>query len=372
MDGDVRAEPVGSLLRPAGLLRAREARDEGRMGPAEFKRVEDEAVRDAVRLQEEAGLPVVTDGEMRRLSFQSQMTRAVDGFGDPGLDAFTWGRWKGEGETGDREVERPEGMGVRHELRRRRSLSAEEFVFLRACTDRIAKVTLPSPVLFANFWSPSGATGPYPRLDDLLEDVAAILEAEVGRLAELGCVYVQIDAPHYPLLLEDDIRAFYRERGWDRERWLERAVELENRVMDAAPAVTFGLHMCRGNQGGRWLAEGGYGPLASVFRRTAADRLLLEYDDPRSGDFAPLGEVPDPKVVVLGLVSTKRERVEEPGALVERVEAATRHMPRERLAVSPQCGFGTSVLGSPLSPSAQARKLEVVVEVARRVWGSPA
>lgn len=364
----VRVEPVGSLLRPGYLLEARDRRSGGEMDAAAFKRVEDRAVREAVRLQEEVGLPVVTDGEMRRLSFQSQMTAAVEGFGDPGLRAFTWGRWRGDAGTGHRTVPRPEEMGPTGELRRCRSLSAEEFVYLRSVTDRLPKVTLPSPGLFANFWSPDDG-GPYPDLASFLDDVTAVLEAEARRLAELGCRYLQIDAPHYPLLLEEETRAFYESLGRGREQWIRKSVALENRVMEAAPDVTFALHMCRGNQASRWLARGGYGPLAPVFRRTRARRLLLEYDDERSGGFGPLEAVPGDRVVVLGLVTTKRGDPEDLGRLEERVREAEEIVPRERLAVSTQCGFGTSVLGNRLTAEEQRRKLSAVVRLAGRMWG---
>mgnify|MGYP006293504867 CR=1 FL=1 len=364
----VRAEPVGSLLRPGYLLEARRRRERGEMDAPAFKRVEDRAVREAVRVQEETGLPVVTDGEMRRLSFQSQMTAAVDGFGDPGLEAFTWGRWRGDGETGDRTTARPREMGLTGKLRRRRSLSGEEFVYLRSRTQRLPKATLPSPGLFANFWSPDDG-GPYPDLADFLDDAAGVLEAEARRLAELGCRYVQIDAPHYPLLVEEETRAFYQSPGWGRERWIRESVSLENRVMEAAPDVTFALHMCRGNQASRWLARGGYGPLTPVFRRTRARRLLLEYDDERSGGFGPLEAVPEDRVVVLGLVTTKRGEPEDPGRLEQRVMEAEETVPRGRLAVSTQCGFGTSVLGNRLTAEEQRRKLSAVVRLARHIWG---
>jgi 5-methyltetrahydropteroyltriglutamate--homocysteine methyltransferase len=166
----VRADVVGSLLRPPELLEARRALGRGELSPARFKAAEDRAVRDAISLQERAGLHIVTDGEMRRESFQSQMTEAVEGFGDTGLDAFLWGEWKGEGEVGDRNIERPSNIGVRDRLKRRRHLAVEEFVYERSLTDRTIKVTLPSPSLFANLWSPEVSAGAYPTLDEFLED----------------------------------------------------------------------------------------------------------------------------------------------------------------------------------------------------------
>lgn len=367
---EARAEPVGSLLRPEFLLRARRARQEGRLTDAELTDAEDRAVDEAVRLQEEVGLPVVTDGEMRRLSFQSRMTAAVEGFGDPGLEAFLWGRWKGDGEVGDRTVERPDGLGVRGRLRRRRSLSAGELAYLRARTSRVPKVTLPSPALFAPFWSPRDPPEPYPELGGFLEDVARILREEVRELVALGARYLQLDAPHYPLLRDGETAPWYEALGWDRTRWIERSVALENSVMEAAEDVTWGLHTCRGNQDSRWLATGDYEPLAgTLFGGTRADRLLLEYDDARAGGFEPLAAVPAPKTVVLGLVSTKRPATPDPDELAGRVHRAAEHVPRERLAVSPQCGFGTSVVGNRISRDDQVRKLAAVVETAERVWG---
>lgn len=367
-----RAEPVGSLLRPEYLLAARGRRAQGELTAAGFKRVEDRAVDEAVAVQEGAGLPVVTDGEMRRTSFQSRMTAAVEGMPDPDLDAFLWGEWHGEdGET--RRISRPEGLGVTGRLRRRRALSAEEFVYLRGRTDRIPKVTLPAPLLWVNFWSPRESADVYPTAEDYLEDVVRVLREEVGELAALGCRYVQLDAPHYPLLRDEAAARPFERLGRTREEWLELSVEAENRVMEGFPEVTFALHMCRGNQDSRWLVSGDYAPLAErVFPRTRADRLLLEYDDARAGGFGPLEAVPEETVLVLGLVSTKRPAREPPDELARRVEEASSHVPLDRLAVSPQCGFASSVVGNRISAEAQAGKLRTVVETAERIWGGVA
>ena len=366
----LRAEPVGSLLRPDFLLRARELHRRGRLSPAERKAAEDRAVDAVVAMQEAAGLPVVTDGEMRRTSFQAPVTEAVEGFGAPGLDAFLWGRWKGDEAVGDRAVERPDDLGIRGPLHRRRPIFAEELVYLRARTDRVPKVALPSPALFANFWTPDEPPDAYPHLGGFLEDVARVLAEEVRELARLGARYLQIDAPHYPLLRDPETVGWYEALGWDRDTWLRRSVALENAVMEAAPGLTWALHMCRGNQGSRWLAEGDYAPLAAtVFRETRADRLLLEYDDARSGGFEPLARVPADKTVVLGIVTTKRPEREEPAELEARVRRAAEHLPLERLAVSPQCGFASSVVGNRLSVDDQIWKLAAVAETGRRIWG---
>ena len=350
------------------LLDARERRDAGELAPADFKRVEDAAVDAALRLQEEAGIDVVTDGEMRRLSFQSQMTEAVEGFGEWDLDAFLWGDWQSD-ELGEMSVERP-SLAVESPLRRRRFLSAEEFTYARGRTDRVLKVTLPSPSLFANFWDPQRSSAAYASLEHFLGAVADILREEVDELVRLGATYIQLDAPHYPLLVDPTYRDFYASRGWPAERWLELGLELDNHVYGEREGITFSMHLCRGNQASRWLVEGGYDWLAGrLFSRVRADRLLLEYDDERSGSFEPLRSLPDDKIAVLGLVTTKTGRRESVDELEARIRAASAYCPLEQLALSPQCGFATSVLGNALTPEDQAVKLRTIAETAARVWG---
>jgi 5-methyltetrahydropteroyltriglutamate--homocysteine methyltransferase len=356
---DARSDVVGSLLRPPELLAAREH------GAAEALRAaEDAAVDEALRRQAEAGMQVVTDGEMRRLSFQSQMVEAVDGFGEWDLDAFLWGDWKSD-VMGDLELERPP-LAVRSPLRRRRFLSVHELDYALPRTDRVLKVTLPSPGLFSQFWDAERSSAAYATLEEFLWAVAGILREEVEELARHGATYLQLDAPHYPLLLDERWRTFYERRG-SVETWLE----LDNHVIEAAPGdVTFGFHLCRGNQGSRWLVEGGYDLLAErIFPRIDAQRLLLEYDDERSGSFEPLRHVPEDKVVVLGLVTTKTPRRETPDELARRIDAASRFVPLERLALSPQCGFGTSIVGNALSCDDQWAKLETIARTATLVWG---
>jgi len=365
---ELRSDVVGSLLRPPELLDARKRFECGELAPADLKRVEDAAVDDALRLQEEAGLDVVTDGEMRRLSFQSQLVEAVDGFGEWDLDAFLWGEWH-SGELGDMTVERPP-LAVESRLRRRRYLSADEFTYARGRTERTLKLTLPSPSLFANFYDPERSSGAYASLEEFLGDVAEILREEVEELVRLGATYVQLDAPHYPLLLDPTYRDFYESRGWPAERWLDLGLELDNLVIGDYEGVTFGFHLCRGNQASRWLVEGGYDWLAErLFPRVRAQRLLLEYDDARSGSFEPLRAVPEEKFAVLGLVTTKSGRRETVDELAARIEEASAYCPLERLALSPQCGFATSVLGNALTVEDEQAKLRTIVETAARVWG---
>ena len=365
MPVDVRVEHVGSLLRPQFLHEAREAYARGELTPAEFKAVEDRAVREVVAMQEELGLPVVTDGEMRRESFQSELTAACDGFTGVDVNAWLWGEWHSS-EVGDLTIARPEGLAVIAPVRKRRNLAAEEFTFLRGCASAEAKVTLPSPSLFANLWSPQQSAGAYPTLDGFLADVAQVLCDEVAELVRLGCSYIQLDAPHYPLLIDPGWRAFYEERGWPLGRWLGYGIELDNAVIDAGRPATFGFHLCRGNQLSRWLVAGGYDAIAApVFGGIHADRLLLEYDDERSGTLDPLRLVPADKVVVLGLVTTKTSRIEPLEHIGARLAEASSLIDPERLAVSPQCGFATSVAGNAITPEAQRAKLALLVRAAR-------
>ena len=359
---------VGSLLRPPELLDARTAHEAGELNAAEFKSIEDSAIDDVIALQEAAGCEVVTDGEFRRLSFQSQLVDAVDGFGTWDIEAFLWGDWYGE-DLEDWNRPRPPDIGVTAKLKPRRHLSAEEFTHLRSRTNRVAKVTLPSPSMMANFWSPKLSKNAYSTLDDYLTDVAEILRSEVEELARLGCTYIQLDAPHYPLLIEDETRAFYESQGWSINSWLAAGIELDNAVIDAAPEVTFGFHLCRGNQGSRYLVSGSYEPIAKqIFQGIKANRLLLEYDDERSGDFQPLRHVQDDKVVVLGVVTTKHGRLESQPDLIARVREASQLIDLERLAIGPQCGFSTSVVGNALTIDQQAAKLELLASTAAEVW----
>jgi methionine synthase II (cobalamin-independent) len=235
------ADVVGSLLRPPELLKAQERLAAGQINPAQFKQIEDRAVDEAIALQESVGLEIVTDGEMRRQSFQSQMTAAVSGFGEHNLDAFLWGEWYDE--TGVKKTRRPRRLGAVGKLKRLSYLSADEFSYLRSKTNRIAKVTLPSPSLWANFWSPKYSRDAYPTLDAFMADIVGILREEVAELVRLGATYVQIDAPHYGLLLDPKTRRFFEKLGWSLDQWLSLGIELDNAVIAGFPDVTFGFHV---------------------------------------------------------------------------------------------------------------------------------
>lgn len=237
----VHADVVGSLLRPPELLRAQEQLAIRTISEAQFKQIEDHAVDEAIALQEVVGLQIVTDGEMRRQSFQSQMTAAVSGFGEHNLDAFLWGEWYDV--AGVKKTRRPRRLGAVAKLKRLRSLSADEFSYLKSKTKQIPKITLPSPGLWANFWSPKYSRYAYPTLDAFLADVVNILREEVSELVRLGATYIQIDAPHYGLLLDPKTRVFYEKLGWSLDRWLSLGVELDNAIIHGFPDVTFGFHI---------------------------------------------------------------------------------------------------------------------------------
>lgn len=359
----IRADVVGSMLRPPRLLEAKRQRRRGEMTAAEFKQIEDAAVDACVAIQESAGVDVVTDGEMRRHMFASQLAQATDGFETVANSAIEWKRRDGEGEQG------AVAIVVTGRLRRRRHLSVEEHVYLRAIAEAPIKITLPSPTMYTYYWLPGTSEAAYPSADTYLADVVDILRDEVAELARLGATYIQFDAPELAMLLDAGHRDWLRSRGFDPDSIVPMCVEMINSIVAGHGDLSTALHICRGNNRSMFVASGGYAGLSrQVFTRVAVDRLLLEYDDERSGDFAPLAEVPDDKTVVLGLVTTKWAREETCDELVARIREASAYVPLDRLALSPQCGFASVDRGNDISPEVQDRKLRLVAEVAARVW----
>jgi 5-methyltetrahydropteroyltriglutamate--homocysteine methyltransferase len=247
-------------------------------------------------------------------------------------------------------------------------MCAEEFVYLRARAKRPVKVTLISAQQAAAYWDPQKSVGAYPTRDAYLADIVDLTRREIEELIRLGCTYVQIDAPQYAALLDPAMREGYRQRGSDPDRLIDTCIEMDNAVISRLPGVTFGLHICRGNNQSMYYAAGDYGPIARVFTRTGFQRFLLEYDDERSGGFDPLASVPDDRTVVLGLVTTKRGRLEPMEELERRVAEATRVVPLERLALSPQCGFASTMEGNRITPEEQRAKLMRVAQAARAIW----
>ncbi len=357
------SDVVGSLLRPAYLKEARARHEAGAMSDAEFKRIEARAEDEAIALQEAAGLDVVTDGELRRYAFFGHLIESVEGFDKHGGWAIPFRDEQGN------EIVFPRPVVVSR-LKPRRHMCAEEFTYLRARTTRTGKVTILSAQQAAAYYDPEKSAGAYPTIDAYLADVVDILRAEVAELIRLGCTYIQVDAPQYAALLDPAIREGYRRRGNDPDRLLDRCIELDNAVIGNHPGIVFGIHVCRGNNQSKFYASGGYDPIAAqIFRRTRFQRFLLEYDDERSGGFEPLRHVPDDRVVVLGLITTKKPRLESQAELEQRIREAARYIPLERLALSPQCGFASTEEGNLLSEADEAAKLRLVAETAREVWG---
>jgi len=357
------ADVVGSLLRPARLKEARELRERGEMSHAAFKQIEDRAVDDAIRLQESVGLDVITDGELRRSSFYGDFVEALEGFDAQG----GWGvRFRDD--SGDELVlRRPV---VVEPLRWRRSMNAEEWTYLRARATRPAKVTMINVIQAAAYYDPARSAGAYASREAYLADVVALLRREIDELVRLGCAYIQLDGPAYGSLVDERMRQGFRERGADPDRLLDEAIELDNAVIAGYPGITFALHICRGNNQSHYYASGGYEPIARVLERTNFQRFMLEYDTERAGGFEPLRHLPGDRVAVLGLITTKQPELESAETVKARLEEAARYVPLDRLALSTQCGFASTLEGNRVTEEDQRRKLMLVVQVAGEVWGT--
>jgi 5-methyltetrahydropteroyltriglutamate--homocysteine methyltransferase len=374
----IRTDVVGSLLRPAYLKDAWRAHARGELDDPALRQVEDRAVRDAVALQESLGLDVLTDGEMRRLSFQDSFGGSVSGFATGRTD-ITWhesrpiegtpaGRFvfSGQEEAGPAIVQR---RPIVERLRLVQNRPLAEYRAVSEVATRPAKVTLIGPERIPQRWDRAGSAPVYADADALMADVVAIESQIVQELVAAGCSYVQIDEPGYLAYVDEQARAQMRRQGLDPDDSLARALAADNAIIAGRSGVTFGIHLCRGNFRGMYAYEGPYDALAErLFGQLAYDRFLLEYDTERAGTFAPLRFVPAGKLVVLGLVSTKAPATPTVDELCRRVDEAARYLPLDQLALSPQCGFASSVVGNAVSEDDQRRKLERVVETARRVW----
>jgi len=354
---------VGSLLRPQFLVDARRQLESGEIDPARFKELEDRTVDEAVALQTGAGIDVITDGEQRRYAFFGHLVDAMAGFDKLGGWAIPFRDEKGEELLFRRPV-------VVEKLRPLRNMAAEEFTYLRSAHAGLpAKVTMISAQQAAAYYDPEKSRGAYPTRDAYLADIVDLSRREVDELVRLGCTYIQIDAPQYAALLDPDLREGYRQRGSDPEKLIDTCIDMDNAIIEGHPGVTFAMHICRGNNQSKFYAAGDYEPIARIFERTRFNRFLLEYDDERSGGFAPLARVPEDRVVVLGLVTSKKPGLEPEEELKRRIQEASRYVPLERLALSPQCGFASTMEGNRLSLDEERRKLELVGRVARAVWG---
>ncbi len=361
-----RADHVGSFLRPRALIEARERFKTGAIDAATLRAAEDAAIRDVVRFQENLGLRGITDGEFRRTYFHIDFLTQLQGVETKGGIAVSFHSNAGTVDFA------PPVMHVTSKVRHVKDIQRADFEFLRSVTTRTPKVTIPSPtMLHVRGGRQAISKEAYPDLDLFYADVAQAYREELAALGRAGCTYVQLDDTNLAYLCDGKMREGAKARGDDPDELPRRYARLINAAIAGRPAgMTVCVHLCRGNFKSAWAAEGGYGPVAEVlFNELAVDGYFLEYDDARSGDFAPLAHVPKGKIVVLGLVSTKLDRMESKDDLKRRIDDAARYAPIEQMCLSPQCGFSSTVHGNEIQVETQAAKIRLCVETARDVWG---
>ena len=365
VDPPFRADHVGSLLRPPEVLRARQRCAVGEIDAAELRAAEDAAIAVAVAQVERIGMRAVTDGEYRRAWFHLDFLQQLDGVAVTGNIASS-------SDSADTVHMTPPKLSVVGPLRHARDIQVDDFRYLASVVTQTPKVSIPSPTT-VHFRGGRAAIdiGAYPDIEQFFADLAACYRAEIAALYAAGCRYLQLDDTNLAYLCDPTMRRGAVERGDDPDVLPHAYAELINACLTDRPDdLTVAIHLCRGNYRSTWFAQGGYEPVAEVlFNELAVDAYFLEYDDERSGDFAPLRFVPSTKTVVLGLVTTKRPQLESFAGLAARVEAASEHVALERLCLSPQCGFASTVEGNALTAEEQWAKLALVVETAARIWG---
>ena len=360
-----RSDVVGSMLRPKFLLEAQEKRKEGKITAAQLTLEEDRAVKEAVAIQEKIGVDVVTDGEMRRPVFCHNFVKACDGFAwnVPG-NTVVWFDMKGN------KIVDSVTVGVVKKIEKKHDISVDEFSFLRGIADKPIKVTIPSPTMMSYYFIPGISDKIYPSPIEFLHEVTRILKESVSELERIGVTYIQVDAPDFGMLLDPVQREWFARKGFDPNTLIHDGVEMINEVLSGFSG-TKALHICRGNDKNRFMAKGGYEKISRiVFKKAQVDRLLLEFDSERAGGFSPLRHVPDDKIVVLGLITTKSPILERPQDVIQRIDEATTFIPKERLAISTQCGFASVAKGNNLTFEDQKRKLKLVSSIAKQVWYS--
>jgi 5-methyltetrahydropteroyltriglutamate--homocysteine methyltransferase len=361
-----RADQVGSLLRPKELLDARQRYQHNEISKEQLREVEDRSIREVVRKEENIGLQSITDGEFRRTFFHIDFLERLAGVTvSGGIET------KFTGKTGVVDFAPPR-LSVTGKLRHVEDIQKADFEFLKSVTGRTPKVTIPSPTM-VHFRGGRKAIDieAYPDMDEFFDDLAQCYRDEINSLYRAGCRYIQLDDTNLAYLCDSKMRAGAIERGDDPDELPHAYADLINHALKGRPDdLTIAIHLCRGNFRSAWVAEGGYEPVAEVlFNEINVDAYFLEYDDERSGDFSPLRFVPENKTVVLGLVTTKVGELESAHELTERVKAAAQYIPLERLCLSPQCGFSSTVHGNDISEANQWTKLELVVNTARDIWG---
>jgi methionine synthase II (cobalamin-independent) len=361
-----RADHVGSFLRPPALLEAREKFQKGSLSRADLRAAEDRAIRDVVKFQEDVGLQGITDGEFRRTYFHIDFLEQLEGVETRGGLTAHFHSKKGEVDFA------PPVLHVTGNVRHVKPIQVEDFKFLKSVTTRTPKVTIPSPTML-HFRGGRAAISKdaYPDLEMFFDDVAAAYRAEIKALADAGCTYLQLDDTNLAYLCDPKLREGARSRGDDPGELPRRYARFINAAIAERPkGMTICTHLCRGNFKSAWVAEGSYEPVAEVlFNDLNVDGYFLEYDDERSGDFAPLRFVPKGKIMVLGLVTTKLDQLESKEDLKRRIDEAARYLPLEQMCLSPQCGFSSTVHGNEIARESQAAKLKLVVQTAREVWG---
>jgi 5-methyltetrahydropteroyltriglutamate--homocysteine methyltransferase len=374
MPAIARADTVGSLLRPAYLREARQGRRTGSVSEAELHAAEDRAVREAIAMQEAAGLDVINDGELRRRTW-IVTTSATSGHTAIPADAnesYWLSLWKGPDTAPPLVMNPPTRLYVTERIGEARDIAQTEYAFLKAHAHTRTKCTIPAPSWHRVYWHPGHSRAAYPTAEDYLRAMHDYIRGVVQRVIAMGCDYVQLDAPNYGMFhCDTEARAFFAAQGRDLAAELAFDVEIDNSIFAGLSGITRALHVCRGNNaGGRWVANGGYEAVASALfpHLTNIDTLLLEYDTPRAGDFRPLRHVLPQHTVVLGLLTTKSAALEEASAIEARIREATQYVPLERLALSPQCGFASVAASNLLTPADQEAKLRLVSQVARQVW----
>jgi 5-methyltetrahydropteroyltriglutamate--homocysteine methyltransferase len=363
-----RAEHVGSLIRPDALITARQAAEKAEIAPAELARIQRDAIADVVRLQEDIGLRLVTDGEYNRTFWQRDFLLKFSNVREAAAKLIV--RFHSPSGTRDRA---PATLEVVGKLSRPNRIFVDDFKFLQSIAHAVPKITIPSPTTM-HFRGGRQAVDAkaYPDMDEFYADLARVYGEEIHDLGQAGCRYLQIDEVNLAYLCDPELRAQVRNIGEDPDTLPKTYARLLNDTIAGRPAdMVVGMHLCRGNFAGAWVAEGGYDPIAELlFNEIAVDGYFLEYDSPRAGSFAPLRFLPKGKTAILGLVTTKNAKLESKDELKRRIDEASRYAPLEQLALSPQCGFSSGIGGNAMTVEDEIAKLRLVVETAQEVWGS--
>jgi 5-methyltetrahydropteroyltriglutamate--homocysteine methyltransferase len=353
------------MLRHDELKQAMERDEKGEIDPKELEALQEAEGKRNIALQEGAGIEVLTDGEVRRRFWFDPLTASLKGY-NPEVPAPVMFH----GSAGTPEGPPPKLPAVTEKLGIRKNLPLEEYKFVSANTDRPAKATLAGMTYASVLWVPGYSDKVYPDREAYMDEVIELMKQIVGETVEAGCDYFQLDSPRYTHLVSEEGQENLRNLGLDTETWLGQMIDRDNQLIDAFPDVTWAVHLCRGNHRSMWSVEGGYDTIAEqLFTTLHCDRIFAEYDSPRAGTFEPLRFVPDDKTLVLGLITTKEPELEDADQLKGRIEEASKYIPLERLALSPQCGFASTLPGNLVTFDDQRAKLELLGKVAHEVWG---